>query len=629
MNNHLFLFTIGPVQSFIAQARKTQDLYAGSQILSCLVRASIMAFKQEFDNSKVIFPTFDREASAISLPNRFVAKIASHTWNDSELKAKAQKIQKAIVKEFSTIALESLGRAGIQPPKGFDEQMKTHVDIFWAFQEIRGDFASAYKALESLVGSIKNVRPFEQYAYTGELGEMGRKCSIDGVNNALIYRPRENGRPPFYIAKEAIPLQSFALNPGEGLSAVSFVKRFYPNADSFPSTAEVALMHDETQLSEERKEMLRCYKMLFKKKKLIEACLAMFKNGWLEKAEVTTPADNDDWYDQSDDYQMLYEENLTSKIIPVAVQLGLVRNLHARLKPAFKTKYYALILFDGDKMGEWLAGENNLTKDNLEDFHSKLSSLLSDFGSQAYQNLNRELGNGHAVYAGGDDFMGFVNIHHLFDVMKKLREGFNSSVNKKLANFKQADKHLTFSAGIVIAHYKTPFTEVLKKAREIEKKAKKEGGRNAFGITVLKHSGEVQEAVYKWDTDEYSPDGCANWDALTHIFSELDKEEGHFSGKFIQNLTTEFYQLTGIDLLEIDSMSRNAKLIEQALLSEIERLVSRSLDKKENPEKDEKRVNDLVRQVQSLWKHALHPKTENFIHALQIVDFLTRKTTQS
>ncbi|NTW88345.1 MAG: hypothetical protein HGB26_04300 [Desulfobulbaceae bacterium] len=30
---YLFLFTIGPVQSFIAQARKTRDLYAGSAIL--------------------------------------------------------------------------------------------------------------------------------------------------------------------------------------------------------------------------------------------------------------------------------------------------------------------------------------------------------------------------------------------------------------------------------------------------------------------------------------------------------------------------------------------------------------------------------------------------------------------
>ncbi len=626
MKSCLFLFTLGPVQSFIALARKTQDLYAGSQILSRLVRAGIDAFKDEFPDAIVIFPSFDSQRTDASLPNRFVAKIADHEWDDGELTARAQKIRAAVEEEFSIVASESLRRAGIQSPQGFDKQLKAHLDVFWAFQEMQSDFASAYQALESLVGAVKNVRPFTQYDYTGSLGETGRKCSIDGVNNALFYKQTENRRAPAY----STPLETFALNSGEGLSAVSFVKRFYPNTDSFPSTAEVALMHDETRLSEKEKEMLRCYKMLFKKENLIKACLDMFKNGWLEKAKLVEPAKNPEWNDQFDDYQMLYEENLTSKTIPDAMQLGLARNLHTRLKSAFKTKYYALVLFDGDNMGKWLAGDNNQTKDNLEAFHKELSGLLSEFGSQAYQSLNRDFGNGHAVYAGGDDFMGFVNIHYLFDVMKNLREGFHHSVNEKLEGFKQADKHLTFSAGVVIAHYKTPFSEVLKKAREIEKKAKKEGGRNAFGITVLKHSGEVQEAIYKWDTDEHSPDGCANWDALAHIVDELlDNEDGHFSAKFIQNLTTEFYQLTGADLHEIDLMNRDSAFLEEALLCEIERLISRALDKKESPSKDNRRVDELTKKVQNLWKQAPHPKTRNFVHALQITDFITRKTTQS
>lgn len=628
MKTYLFLFTIGPVQSFIAQARKTQDLYAGSQILSRLVQTGIGAFEQEFNDSKVIFPTFNREASEVSLPNRFVAQITNHTWSDSELKAKAQKIQKAVEKEFSTIARQSLSRVSIQPPKGFDEQLRAHLDVFWAFQGIASDFATAYIALESLVGAIKNVRSFEQYAYTGVLGEMGRKCSVNGLNNTLIYRPIENGIPPFYIAKEAMPLQSFSLNPGEGLSAVSFVKRFYPNVDSFPSTAEVALMYDETQLSEEKKEMLRCYRLLFKKEKLVEACLAMFKNRWLEKARITNPAEHEDWYDQPDDYQMLFEENLTAKVMPDAIQLGLVRNLHARLKSSFKTKYYALILFDGDSMGKWLAGENNVTKDNLEAFHTELSGLLSKFGSQARQSLSRESGNGYAVYAGGDDFMGFVNLHHLFKVMQYLREQFHEQVNEKLTLFKKANKELTFSAGIVIAHYKTPFSEVLQKARGIEKRAKKEGGKNAFAITVLKHSGEVQETVYKWDADADSPYLTSNWMALAHIVEALDKDGGHFSGKFIQNLTATFSQLTGSEFQEVEKMNRDAQYVEQAILSEIERLVSRSLDKRQDPKTDSERVEKLIRQVQSLWKNAPYPKTQNFIHALQIADFLTRKTNQ-
>lgn len=43
---HLFLFTISPVQSFIAQARKTQDLYAGSLLLSELIDFAIHELKK-------------------------------------------------------------------------------------------------------------------------------------------------------------------------------------------------------------------------------------------------------------------------------------------------------------------------------------------------------------------------------------------------------------------------------------------------------------------------------------------------------------------------------------------------------------------------------------------------------
>ncbi|MFQ3646977.1 MAG: type III-B CRISPR-associated protein Cas10/Cmr2, partial [Anaerolinea sp.] len=40
---HLYLFQIGPVQAFIAQARRTQDLLVGSRILSDLASAGIKA----------------------------------------------------------------------------------------------------------------------------------------------------------------------------------------------------------------------------------------------------------------------------------------------------------------------------------------------------------------------------------------------------------------------------------------------------------------------------------------------------------------------------------------------------------------------------------------------------------
>ena len=53
MSNYLFLYTIGPVQSFIAQARKTQDLWCGSTLLSELSRETALHAQKKY-NAKLV-----------------------------------------------------------------------------------------------------------------------------------------------------------------------------------------------------------------------------------------------------------------------------------------------------------------------------------------------------------------------------------------------------------------------------------------------------------------------------------------------------------------------------------------------------------------------------------------------
>ncbi|MCP4109558.1 MAG: hypothetical protein GY749_29230, partial [Desulfobacteraceae bacterium] len=77
MNQHLFLFTIGPVQSFILQARKTQDLHAGSEILSALIDEAMKACKN-MAATEFIYPSPGIE----SKPNRFIAAIDSEKPDD-------------------------------------------------------------------------------------------------------------------------------------------------------------------------------------------------------------------------------------------------------------------------------------------------------------------------------------------------------------------------------------------------------------------------------------------------------------------------------------------------------------------------------------------------------------------
>ncbi len=59
-------------------------------------------------------------------------------------------------------------------------------------------------------------------------------------------------------------------------------------------------------------------------------------------------------------------------------------------------------------------------------------------------------------------------------------------------------KNATASCGAVIAHHQAPLSAVLRELREAEKRAKGEGGRDAFSITVIKRSGGALHLTAKW-----------------------------------------------------------------------------------------------------------------------------------
>ena len=70
-HSHLLLVTIGPIQEFIAQARRTRDLWFGSHALSELSRAAARAIADR--EGSLIFPALqagDNELSPCDTPVR-------------------------------------------------------------------------------------------------------------------------------------------------------------------------------------------------------------------------------------------------------------------------------------------------------------------------------------------------------------------------------------------------------------------------------------------------------------------------------------------------------------------------------------------------------------------------------
>jgi CRISPR-associated protein Cmr2 len=149
------LFTIGPVQAFISAARRTQDLWAGSYLLSYLNWQAIQVIAEEIGPDAVIFPNLigqplcDRwlQSKGVftgeikpedlilpSLPNRFLAIVPA-----SQGKELAQKAAKAVKEAWYEISnavrtdLENLFPNGLktQWQETWKRQIESTFDTYW------------------------------------------------------------------------------------------------------------------------------------------------------------------------------------------------------------------------------------------------------------------------------------------------------------------------------------------------------------------------------------------------------------------------------------------------------------------------------------------------------------------
>ncbi len=495
MTQYLFLFTIGPVQSFIEQARKTHDLKAGSDLLSHLIDSTMRHLKSRC-SIEFIFPN----ESISSKPNRFIAKVES-----DNIQSIGDGAKDFVITEFENISCKLLSKLNLSEPGDFKSQINDLLYVNWAALPLENNnYAERYEKIERCLGAIKNVRQFHQ------IEEEGRKCSLCGERNVLFYR----GNKRCYVSKDAVSLNGLQpkyMMDGEGLCAICFIKRCYgiEKYGSYPSVAKISLMDSLDKLDSTLHHDLNEYKGLF--------CNHF-------------------------DEELYFESNITEKYFekygyPVK-ELEPARSHLKKIQSDAKNKnigfstYYAVLMLDGDSMGKWLSGDEEYLKDKsqLMEFHRELTIQLSGF-SEAVAGIIKEP-KGKLVYAGGDDALAFVNLNHLLPVIKDLRGKF-----PKFEEIAQASDGKTSSAscGICISHYKTPLSETLRWARKMEKEAaKKIDGKNAFAIAVLKRSGEIRKTAFKWEYD-----GKSTIQIMEELVQSLKQE---FSSTFIKNLSAEFGQ---------------------------------------------------------------------------------------
>ncbi|NLZ54802.1 MAG: type III-B CRISPR-associated protein Cas10/Cmr2 [Thermoanaerobacteraceae bacterium] len=577
MKEYLFLFTITPVQGFIEHSRKTQDLYAGSALLTHLCREAAMIVQKDW-RGEIIFPNIKLR----SLPNRFLAMVKEE--NDSVLKKKGFALEAKLYEKLREILDYFLRFYGLSEPPQAWPQIKYYFQFYWLFEPVEKGYAETYKKIENHLGQIKTriFSPFKE--------ERGRKCTLTGEHNALFYKKSDESHKPRYLVEGAIEIDERIpvkyLAPGEALGAVAFLKRIVPKyfedhglessafGSSFPSTARIASAVKLNMLSKIYPELAELLKKKFNEVLLYELL-------------------NDN---KPTEYETEDELEIAKKICEV------LKKNKERLGP-----YYAVIIFDGDNMGTWLSGEKlkEDQKGKLRDFHQHLSSELAKFAYKAADKILVPI-KGATVYAGGDDFLGFVNINYLPSILKELREEF-----EKIDLTKFSSEKLTFSMGVAISHYKTPLSETLQWARRMEKEAKEVAYKDALSIVVLKRSGEI----IKFRTKHRNSLG---WFADQLQFL-LDQLAYNFSTNFLRQFSREFIEFEGIMELEnLDGMVE----------SELGRLLTRSYikDSSQTPsEKVETQLRNIAEMKSVLYNLYMEGNLKEFLGLLEVLSFLGRE----
>ena len=503
----MLMFTIGPVQSFIEAARKTEDLWMGSYILSYLIAQAMDRVRGE--DIELIYPAIGNQSpfdfwekqgfATPSFPNLFLAIGNGIEASQDVLVKRAKDAENTVKTKFEQMAECAIDKAftnwhGTYVEKVFKRQISDFFDVYWVItEETDQSYGDWYDHTASSLASIKNCRAFIQSK------EFGRKCSLDGTREILHLEKDES-------VKEAMKWwQDFAkrtpkyCRQEEALCAVSLTKRmgrhFLKTKSefcrkfskdpllSFPSTSEVATADFKARF-QGKPLALRVYANFFEEVKKLRA-----SDGTEADIPIVKPLPKIGMLQKNIDGEWLYEEtwnesylsryyNIDAKKEKKQIQTckRLRQNL-VRMLDGEPGRYYAAIALDGDNMGKKIRDA-----ENKED-HKKYSNDLIQYTKDARQIVERDH-LGKLTYAGGDDLLALATLKDLFPILKALREKFPDFT--------------TASAGVCIAHNKVPLGDVLQQARRLEKTAKNEGGRDALGIALFKHSGNLSQVVTKW-----------------------------------------------------------------------------------------------------------------------------------
>lgn len=475
-----FLCSIGPVQDFIATARKSRDLWYGSWLLSELSKVVAKHISDNYRFEDLIFPSPDDQNllgrdQDFNVPNKIMATL------DQFDPAKATEILVAMDEFLENLWVEARKKVG--GPLDTEELAKAQitdiVEFYWAAvpYENENDYPIAREKAEALLASRKNTRNFKQH-----VGSNKPKSSLDGFRESVIPRnayPTQSDPPEERIAKINALFHKYHAGEAEQLSGVDLLKRLGEIQKSlkFPSTSDLAADSFLERINKGDVTKSNENKILKDIKENI-----LFPHGWSDS-------------DIGEDRSLVFESRL-AEFLPAKEDREKARNkLSEILKPFVgelrPNPYYALIIADGDNMGKLI--DSMKTPDEHRNLSKKISALALDVPGIFKDH------NGACIYAGGEDILGYLPLQNALACAEVLHQKFEDAMTGY--SFEDIDgkqKSPTLSGGIVIGHHLTPLSDIFTLARKAEKEAKRVRDKNSLAIILNKRSGSEKMIIGKW-----------------------------------------------------------------------------------------------------------------------------------
>lgn len=538
MTDQYFHMTIGPVQDFVSQARRTRDFWAGSFILSFLSSVAMAAVRQQ--QGMIEFPVPDENYLAWlenkqtndqinssapqqgSVPNRFKslgAKVGPEFDPNAVISAvrQAWQVLAELVWQGDLASGQLASIITDQQRSIWDRQINRFWDISWAVTEdnsasdimdrrkswrthrvadepgVKCDLMEGYQELSAEERPGAGVRKFWQALRSSErrlshdLHDTEALCAIAFVKRRFVY----------YFSQLEVTLPKVGPHPEKVLYG-------WPLPENVPSVAYLAAMPwlaHSIGCAAKNSDQQACIERMRNAIKRLEAPNESFKANMITEAINAGGFTDFRWGQVNGQYlfrpavdQMLKSASEPgSQTAQDADALRQIKSCLGELKMKYAlgtpSPFYAVLLMDGDSLGSQMS---------MVEKQPGISHALNAFNQAVPAIISAK--SGFLVYAGGDDVLALLPMTTAIECADAVRKAYDecfASVNRR-----QPDHPIetSLSGAIQFAYYKTPLTKVLSDSHDLlDNVAKEEAGRNSLAIRVRNSGGLLAQWSAPWD----------------------------------------------------------------------------------------------------------------------------------